>query len=118
MEQAEANQIRFREVDQDGNPADLEAVMRPEDQPGTGRGGSDRPSVNPFIVFLWILAAILLAGGSWAFIEAGATLGSGSNPMPLYFVLMNFAPSAIQGGTLAALALLFWHAAQWQRRKR
>jgi hypothetical protein len=37
--------------------------------------------------------------------------------MPLYFVLMNFAPCAVLSGLLAALALLFWYAAQWQGRK-
>ena len=117
MEQAEANQIRFREIDQDGNPVDP-AVARPQDQPRSGLDRPGRRSANPFIIILWVLAAILLTGGIWAFLEASQTLGSGSNPMPLHFVLMNIAPWAVLSGALAVLALLFWHAAQWQQRRK
>jgi hypothetical protein len=119
VEQAEANQIRFREVDQDGNPTDPEAIMRPDDQPDSGRGWSGRVSVNPFIVVLWVLSIALAGGGIWLYTNAFLIPGpmSGSGAMPLAFVLMNFAPWAVLGGTLAAMALLFWHAAQWQRRR-
>lgn len=117
MEQAEANQIRFREIDQDGNPVDP-AIAPPQDRPRSGPGRPVRMSANPFIIILWVLAAILLTGGILAFIEASETLGSGSNPMPLYFVLMNIAPWAVLSGALALLALLFWHAAQWQQRRK
>jgi hypothetical protein len=116
VEQAEANKVRFHEVDQDGKPADPEAALGDHDADGTK--GAGRAGFNPFIAILWILAAILVVGGIWVFTNAfstGPTSSSGS--VPLGFVLINFAPWAVLSGTLAVMTLLFWHAAQWQRRR-
>ena len=117
MEQAEANHIRFHELDQDGRPADPDAAGGSQDPAGTR--GAGRTGLNPFIVILWILAATLVVGGIWVFTNAFSTgPTSGSGTVPLGFVLVNFAPQAVLSGTLAIMCLLFWHAVQWQRASR
>jgi hypothetical protein len=116
VEQAEANHIRFRELDQDGKPADPGAAGG-QDPAGIRNPG--RTGFNPFIAILWILAAILTVGGIWVFtnaFSAGPTSSSGA--VPLGFILINFAPQAVLTGTLAIMCLLFWHAVQWQRARR
>ena len=113
MEQA-AGTIGFREVDQDGNPAgpgDGAAVA--EDQPG----GRIPAAVNPFIVALWVLAATLLGGGVWAFLNTNVAIGPSPASMPLSFVVFTFAPHAALSGIIAIIGLLFWHAHQWQRKR-
>jgi predicted MFS family arabinose efflux permease len=86
------------------------------DQEHAGRGSGGTP-FNPFIVILWILAATLVAGGMWAFLNAASMPGAWAGDMALSFALLNYAPWAVMSGTLAAMTLLFWHAAQWQRRR-
>jgi hypothetical protein len=117
VEQAEANQVGFRELDQDGKPTDPEA---PDGQDPARTKGAVRTGFNPFIAVLWILAATLEYGGIWvltnAFSSAGPTSSSGA--VPLGFILINFAPQAVLTGTLAIICLLFWHAFQWQRASR
>lgn len=112
VQQANGNQIRFREVDQDGNPAEPATVTHHQELDGRGAG---RTPFNPFIVVLWILAASLVAGGIWVFLNAASMLGPSAGTMALSFALINYAPWAVLSGTLAAMTLLFWHAAQWQR---
>ena len=118
MEQAEADQVRFHEVDQDGKPADPEAASGGQDPAGTR--GAGRTGFNPFIAILWILAATLVVGGIWGFANAFSATGptSSSGTVPLGFMLVSFAPQAVLSGTLAIMFLLFWHAAQWQRARR
>jgi hypothetical protein len=113
MEQS-AGMLGFREVDQDGNPVgpgDGAAVA--EDQPG----GRFPAAVNPFIVALWVLAATLLGGGVWAFLNASVAIGPSPGSMPLSFVVFTFAPHAALSGIIAIIGLLFWHAHQWQRKR-
>jgi hypothetical protein len=118
VEQAEANQVRFRELDQDANHADPEAAGGSQDP--SGPRGAGRTGFNPFIAILWIVAAILTVGGIWvltnAFSSAGPTSSSGA--VPLGFILINFAPQAVLTGTLTIICLLFWHAVQWHRARR
>lgn len=115
MQQANGNQIRFREVDQEGNPAEPDTVTHSQEHDGRGAG---RTAFNPFIVILWILAAALVAGGMWAFLNAASMMGPPSaDTMALSFALINYAPWAVLSGTLTVMTLLFWHAAQWQRRR-
>ena len=118
MEQAEANKVRFHEVDQDGRPTDPEAALGDHDADGTR--GARRAGFNPFIAILWILAAILVVGGIWVFTNAFSNTGptSSSGSVPLGFVLINFAPQAVLSGTLTIICLLFWHAMQWHRARR
>ena len=115
MEQAEADQVRFHELDQDGKPANPEAANGGQDP--AGPRGAVRTGFNPFIAILWILAATLEFGGIWVFTNAFANTGptSSSGTLPLGFILINFAPQAVLSGTLAIMCLLFWHAVQWQR---
>jgi hypothetical protein len=114
VQQADGNQIPFREVDQDGSPAEPDTVANHQEHAGRGSGGTP---FNPFIVILWILAATLVAGGMWAFLNAASMPGAWAGNMALSFALINYAPWAVMSGTLAVMTLLFWHAAQWQRRR-
>lgn len=114
MEQDQGNHIRFREVDQDGKPIDQE----PHGHEESGEAG--RPavtSINPFIVALWLVAVLLVAGGVWVSANAASMMGTTSGTPPLAYILLNFAPWAVLAGMLDALALLFWHAIEWQRKK-
>jgi hypothetical protein len=105
--------IGFREVDQEGHPVDngLPAAAA-GDQPGRTLF-----AVNPFIVVLWVVAAILVGGGGFTFLNANLAAGPMSGAMPMSFLLLTFAPYAIFIGLIAVLGLLFWHANQWQRRR-
>jgi len=110
MEQP-AGPVGFREVDQDGNPINGEAQQAAADD-------STRSfTINPFIVILWVLAALLLGGGLAAFLNANLALGPSTGAMPLAFVVFTLAPHAILGGVVAVIGLLLWHATQWQRRR-
>ena len=114
MEQDPGNHITFREVDQDGKPIGQESFGHEEG------GDATRPiwtSVNPYIVGLWLLAAILVAGGVWVSANAASMMGPTSGTPPLAYILLNFAPWAVLAGMLDALALLFWHATEWRRKK-
>jgi len=108
------NHVRFREVDQHGNPIDQESFGYEE---GLDAGRPVWAAVNPFIVALWALAAVLLTGGVWVSANAASMMGTTSATPPLAYVLFNFAPWAVLAGLLDALALLFWHAMGWQRRQ-
>ncbi|CCQ47792.1 putative uncharacterized protein [Pseudarthrobacter siccitolerans] len=113
MEQS-AGMMGFREVDQDGNPVGLgDSAAAAEDQPG----GRLPAAVNPFIVTLWVLAATLLGGGVWAFLNTSVAIGPSPASMPLSFVVFTFAPYAALSGIIAIIGLLFWHAHQWQRKR-
>jgi hypothetical protein len=106
--------VGFREVDRNGNPVSGEAYPAvAEDQSGSGFVAG----VNPFIVLLWILAALLVGGGAFALINATLATGPMGGTMPISFVLLTFAPFAILIGLAAVICLLFWHARQWQRRR-
>jgi hypothetical protein len=68
--------------------------------------GAGRTAFNLFIVILWILAATLVAGGIWVFLNAASMLGPSAGTMALSFALINYAPWAVLSGTLAAMTLL------------
>jgi hypothetical protein len=103
----------FREVDQDGNPvAEHVQAASAEDSTDTGPF-----AVNPFIIVLWLMAALLVIGGTSALLNANLALGPSSGAMPLPFVIFTLAPHAILGGIIAIIFLLLWHANQWQHRR-
>jgi hypothetical protein len=114
MEQGREGTVGFREVDPDGNPVRSEAPAERLD--GHGRGNAF--AVNPFIAALWLLAAALIGGGAWVFLNANYMVGSSAGGMPTSFLVFTFAPYAIFAGLAALVCLLFWHAIQWQRRRR
>jgi hypothetical protein len=105
--------IEFREVDQDGNPVSGAVPY------GAGEDSvsSPAPAVNPFIVILWLLAILLIGGGTLIFLNANTMVGPTTSGMPASFLMFTFAPYAIVAGLAAAICLLFWHAFQWQRRR-
>lgn len=105
--------IEFREVDQDGNPVSGAARC------GAGEAAGSGPvsAVNPFVVVLWLLAIVLIGGGTLIFLKANSMVGPTTSGMPASFLMFTFAPYAIIAGLAAAICLLFWHAFQWQRRR-
>ncbi|MDQ0870729.1 hypothetical protein QFZ70_003202 [Arthrobacter sp. V1I9] len=112
MEQS-GSAVGFREVDQDGNPVSEKLQSAAvENSTGVGRFG-----INPFIVVLWPMAAVLIGGGLAALLNANLALGPSSGEMPLAFMVFTLAPHAILGGIIAVIGLLLWHATQWQRRR-
>jgi hypothetical protein len=109
----EQDPINFREVDSQGNPTGY--------GPGAGQAGMPRSrlSVNPFIVALWVIEAILLVSPFGVFTLAQESLNSGTQPqvMPVSYMWITFAPQMLFAGLAGFLGLLFWHAAQWQRNR-
>ena len=113
MEQGPAGTIGFREVDRDGNP--IAGYARTETTEDADRGNAF--AVNPFIAVLWLLAAALIGGGAWVFLNANSMVVPSTAGMPASFLLFTLAPYAIFAGLAALICLLFWHALQWQRRR-
>ena len=114
MEQGTAGAVGFREVDPDGNSVHSEAPAAREN--GYSEGSTF--AINPFIAALWLLAAALIGGGAWVFLNANSMVGPSAGGMPTSFLVFTFAPYAIFAGLAALVCLLFWHAMQWQRRRR
>jgi hypothetical protein len=114
MEQGTAGAVGFREVDPDGNSVHSEAPAAREN--GYSEGSTF--AINPFIAALWLLAAALIGGGAWVFLNANSMVGPSAGGMPTSFLVFTFAPYAIFAGLAALVCLLFWHAVQWQRRRR
>lgn len=112
MEQASSG-VGFREVDREGNP------VRPEPRTAGPEAWTTKsgPTLNPFIMALWLLAAALIGGGVGAFLYAMANQFSPNGQVPISFLVLTNAPYAIFLGIAALLCLLFWHALQWQRRR-
>lgn len=118
MEQAKADQIRFREVDKDGNPAD--PAIQAQESPDSWESERGRAAINPFIVILWVFACALVSGGVWIYSDVYSMSSAAFGPstsMPVSMALMGIAPFALVGGMLAMILLLFWHAIHWQRRR-
>lgn len=111
MDQGQADGIRFREVDQDGNP-----ISGAQGGPAENSGGSG-VAINPFIAALWLLTVLLIGGGAWIFSNANLMVGPGAAGMPAPFLLFTLAPYVMFAGLAALVCLLFWHALQWQRRQ-
>jgi hypothetical protein len=62
----------------------------------------------------------MIGGGLWVQMETTlpGTFGpDGPVTDPLILVLRNFSPFAVLTGLQGATGLLFWHAAQWQRKR-
>jgi hypothetical protein len=116
MSASEHDPINFREVDSQGQPA--AGPVHPGYAPYEADFGQRRRlSVNPFIVALWVLVALLLVSPFGVFTLAQESLNSGTEPqvMPVGYMWITFAPQILFAGLVGALGLLFWHAAQWQR---
>ncbi|TLM75542.1 hypothetical protein [Pseudarthrobacter sp. NamB4] len=112
MDQGQAGVTGFREVDQDGNP-----ISEDRTDYGETSGSGNGIAVNPFIAALWLLAALLIGGGGWIFINADLMVGPAANGMPAPFLLFTLAPYLMFAGFAALICLLFWHALQWQGRR-
>lgn len=110
MEQ-QVGAIGFQEVDQNGNPVPVSAEPLPAEA-----GRRSAAPVNPFVVALWLLAALLLGGGAWTIASAMSNFMPVNGQLPVSYVALTFAPYLIVTGFAAVVGLLFWHAAQWQRR--
>ena len=102
-------QVNFHEVDGYGNEL--------EDSPEAGV--DTRARSNPFIIVLWALTAGLIVSGIVMIVKAREPLsvGPANGYLPLPYLLLTFAPQVLLAGALTAVALLFWHAARWQKRR-
>lgn len=120
MEQEKANRISFHELDQNGNPLDPETATSVMGSSGREGRESTRLSINPFVLILWVLVGIMIVGGLWVQMETTlpGTFGpDGPVTEPFILVLRNFSPFGVLTGLQGATGLLFWHAAQWQRKR-
>lgn len=121
VEQEKANRISFHELDQNGNPLDSETAIPVMDSSGREGRDSIRPSINPFVIILWVLVGIMVGGGVWVHMDMMSPGGGAFGPdgpvteTPLILVLRNFTPFAVLAGLQGIIGLLFWHAVQWQR---
>ncbi|UVJ39845.1 hypothetical protein [Arthrobacter sp. CJ23] len=79
--------------------------------------GNAKPRINPFIVALWVLDAALLVPGIWSLVATmDPSIMYGSGPLPIPFLMFNVMPYCFLASALATIGLLFWHAAQWQKK--
>lgn len=110
--------IGFREIDEHGNAVTAISPHTPE----LVDPERSRPSINPFVVALWVLNVGLAWFGAWALTTATSAIIS---PTPsqepesaqLNFLMLSNAPYALLAAVLLTAALLFWHAAQWQKKR-
>ncbi|GAA2872861.1 hypothetical protein [Paenarthrobacter ilicis] len=111
--------LGFREIDQDGNSVEAVAPHHPSPETvrPSGQAGHRNRAVNPFVVALWVLVAGLGWFGLWAFGAGTSSLTAQPESAHVAFLLMSNAPYAILAAVIIAAALLFWHAAQWQKRR-
>ncbi|MFF1829024.1 hypothetical protein [Paenarthrobacter sp. NPDC058040] len=107
--------IGFREIDEQGNSVRAVSPNAPEPIDASPR----RLLVNPFVVALWLLDLALGWFTIWAFSAAIEGLApSVASPMVQYnFILLSAAPYGALAAILLTAALLFWHAAQWQKKR-
>jgi hypothetical protein len=101
----------FRETDEHGNALPHDPASAPED--------TRKIRVNPFIVALWILNGAMAVLAGWTFTEGFQPAAYGASvpgAVPVAFVLMNLMPQVLLLSALTTVALLFWHAWQWQKR--
>lgn len=102
----------FREIDEHGNALPHDPASAPED--------TRKIRVNPFIVALWVLNGALLTLSGWAFSESIQPAAYGAEmpgTVPVVFILMNVIPQLLLLSAFTTVALLFWHAWQWQKRR-
>lgn len=104
----------FREIDADGNTVPAEAP-EPQGPPDSGLLGR----INPFIVVLWLLAALLIGGSFQLIVLATTEFGPNGSPGGLEqfgYLIFTLAPWGVLASILIVAGLLFWHANQWQKR--
>ncbi|BCW34158.1 hypothetical protein StoSoilA2_02140 [Arthrobacter sp. StoSoilA2] len=106
--------IGFREIDEHGNAVRAVNPHAPEAPERARR----RVLVNPFVAALWVLDAGLAWFCIWAFDSVAAMTGptATSPPSQVNFMVLQSVPYVLPGAILVTAALLFWHAAQWQKK--
>jgi len=110
MNQHQSGVVGFHEVDEERNPLTAAAERPAEDVVAAGL------KLNPFIAGLWLVVGVLVVGGVAFLLNAPLSV-SMTDRVSMAYVLFSFAPPAIFAGALTFLALMFWHAWQWQRRR-
>jgi hypothetical protein len=76
---------------------------------------------NPFVIALWVIAAVLVAVGAWGIEWARAAFLTESLTTNVDYVLVEIvrvaAPASIGLGVATAIGLLFLSAVRWQRKR-
>jgi hypothetical protein len=102
------------------SPLDSPVVARTEAEPEVEEEVASR-GANPFIIGLWVIAAVLVAGGVWGVQWARAAYLTESLTTNVDFVLVETmrvaAPFAIGLGLATVIGMLFLSATRWQRRR-
>ncbi|NYD78277.1 hypothetical protein SAMN05216555_104213 [Arthrobacter cupressi] len=113
MHETNSASASFREIDEGGNALPHDPASAPE--------GTRRFRVNPFILALWVLNGALMVAMGWVYSETIGPAYYGAVPEssagPLLYILMNSVPQVLLLTALTSVALLFWHAWHWQRRR-
>jgi len=103
------------------------AAVESAEDPGTEAEAVPAPVVssplairgNPFVIALWIIAAVLVAGGLGAYWYGQSIFTSITEVEPATYVLSGFltdiAPWLVACGVLTAVAVVVLHAAAWRR---
>ena len=117
MQDTNSASASFREIDEHGNPLPHEPLPTEPDA-----AESRKFRINPFIVALWVLNGALVVFVGWVMNAsmmptANPIFAEGPNNGPFLFVLMNAMPQILPLPMVTTVALLFWHAWQWQKRR-
>lgn len=96
------------------NPDETPIVQPVTDAPLTLRG-------NPWVVVLWVLGPVFLAGGLWGLWQAEVILSapitsSASSYYVLPSLLQAFSPWLSLVGLITIVAVVFLHAVRWRKR--
>lgn len=107
--------IGFREIDEHGNAVQAVSPHVPEPLDRARK----RPSINPFIVALWVVDVGVVWFCLWAFTSAETIMGPSSmgSTAQVNFMILSTVPYGLLGAILLTAGLLFWHAVQWQKKR-
>ena len=98
-------------------PAEQAPDGAPDDEENQATRGH-----NPFVLALWLLFVVFIAGGIALLLGPASGFRDGSaatdSDLAVMLIAQVFGPCMIAVGLATLSGLLFWHAAEWKRRKR
>ena len=104
------------------SPAEAPAAVETEPEAGLiAEDAAVTRGANPFVIALWVIAAVLVAVGAWGIQWARAAFLTESLTTNVDYVLVEIvrvaAPASIGLGAATAIGLLFLSAVRWQRKR-